>query len=45
MAIQEAYSETEEIKNLNKAHKKLHDKLLPKVYEYGFLDTEIELFD
>lgn len=45
MAIQDAYGETEEIKNLNTAHKKLHDKLLPKVYEYGFLDTEIELFD
>ncbi len=45
MAIQDAYSEAEEIKNLNTAHKKLHDKLLPKVYEYGFLDTEIELFE
>ena len=45
MAVQDAYGETEEIKKLNEAHKRLHDKLLPKVYEYGFLDTEIELFE
>lgn len=45
MAIQNAFGETEELKNLKLAHQKLRSKLLPKVYEYGFLEPEIELFE
>ena len=34
----------EELEALKKAEEKLHQKLLPKVYEYGFLNPDVEYF-
>ncbi|MBP5188877.1 MAG: hypothetical protein J6Z50_07080 [Fibrobacterales bacterium] len=34
----------EEMKALNNAEERLHEKLKPKVYEYGFLSPDVELF-
>ena len=33
-----------EIEILKAAETRLHDKLLPKVYEYGFLNPDVEYF-
>ena len=43
-ALKEVGLATEEFAALKQAHDALRDKLLPKVYEYGFLNPDVEYF-
>ena len=44
LCIKEVGLATDEFAALKAAHDALRAKLLPKVYEYGFLNPDVEVF-